>query len=285
MSIFDYFWNIEMDKDGISFSDAIDKFKLTRDKALECLKCAGHPVNSDDEMLSLKQFELLKEEYCNNVVSEFEKFVEEAKDERGMPNVMLDYIRSLSKHRILIKGINNHKVESKMKLRERLTGLAKSPKEFLFFDGAMCYSRRFPDVEATIEHKCPTCGKIYKYKDWVYDDNVFSDRYAFEERRVDERVAEIKALGYDVFVEHMCKSCYEKKYGVKENRISINVLNFKHVDDESYITNIVSSEDCMILAEFLKGNNAYKGSQDETIWINKSRNIVERLLGIKVEEE
>ena len=23
MSVFDYFWNIEMDKDGISFSDAI----------------------------------------------------------------------------------------------------------------------------------------------------------------------------------------------------------------------------------------------------------------------
>lgn len=28
MSVFDYFWNIEMDKDGITFSDAIETLKL-----------------------------------------------------------------------------------------------------------------------------------------------------------------------------------------------------------------------------------------------------------------
>ena len=35
MSIFDYFWNIEMDKDGISFSDAIKTLRLNRAKALK----------------------------------------------------------------------------------------------------------------------------------------------------------------------------------------------------------------------------------------------------------
>ena len=41
MSVFDYFWNIEMDKDGIIFSDAIETLKLDCDRALECLKRAG----------------------------------------------------------------------------------------------------------------------------------------------------------------------------------------------------------------------------------------------------
>ena len=40
----------------------------------------------------------------------------------------------------------------------------------------------------------------------------------------------------------------------------------------------------MILVEFLKGNNAYKGSQDETIWINRERSIIERLIGIVIEK-
>jgi hypothetical protein len=40
----------------------------------------------------------------------------------------------------------------------------------------------------------------------------------------------------------------------------------------------------MILAEFLKGNNAYSGSHDETIWINRERDIIERLIGIKIEK-
>ena len=111
-----------------------------------------------------------------------------------------------------------------------------------------------------------------------------TDRYVVEDRKVDRYVDEIKALGYDVFVEHMCKNCYEKKYGKPENSVSVNVLSFRHLDGESYITNLVSSEDCMILAEFLKGNNAYKGYQDETIWINRERSIIERLIGIKIEK-
>ena len=95
---------------------------------------------------------------------------------------------------------------------------------------------------------------------------------------------QIKALGYDVFVEHMCKNCYEMKYGKPEDSVSVNVLNFRHLNDESYITNIINSKDCMILVEFLKGNNAYKGSQDETIWINRERSIIERLIGIVIEK-
>ena len=48
-----------MDKDGISFSDAINTLKLNRDRALECLKQAGHPVRSDNDILTLRQFESL----------------------------------------------------------------------------------------------------------------------------------------------------------------------------------------------------------------------------------
>lgn len=285
MSVFDYFWNIEMDQDGITFSDAIETLKIDRDKALECLKNAGHPVDDDNDILTLEQFESLKREHWNGVISELEQEAAKAKDEKDENDTLLKCMKYLAEHGMPIKGINNHKAESKSVLKARLSEIAKSPTEYMIFDGAMCYSRRFPNVEVTIEHKCPTCGTTYKYKDWGYDDIEKTDRYAVEDRKVDQYVDEIKALGYDVFVEHMCKNCYEKKYGNPEDSLSVNVLSFKHLDDESYITNIVSSKDCMILAEFLKGNNAYKGSQDETIWINRERSIIEKLIGIKIEEK
>ena len=284
MSVFDYFWNIEMDKDGVTFADAIETLKLDYDRALECLKRAGHPVDNNSDILTLEQFESLKDEYWDGIISELEHKAAEAKDEKEGNDTLLKCMKYLAEFGIPIQGINNHKAESKSVLKTRLSEIAKSPTEYLFFDGAMCYSTRLPHIEVTIEHKCPTCGATYKYKDWGFDDKTKTDRYDVEDREVDRYVDEIKALGYDVFVEHMCQKCYEKKYGKTEYNVSVNVLNFRHLDDENYITNIVSSEECMILAEFLKGNNAYKGSHDETIWINRERDIIERLIGIKIEE-
>jgi len=284
MSVFDYFWNIEMDKDGITFSDAIETLKLDCDRALECLKRAGHPVDNNSDILTLEQFESLKKEYWDGIISELEQKAAEAKEEKEENDALLKCMKYLAEHGMPIKGINYHKAESKSVLKDRLSEIAKSPTEYLMFDGAMCYSTRFPHVEVTIEHKCPTCGTTYKYKDRGYDDKEKTDRYIVEDRKVDQYADEIKALGYDVFVEHMCQKCYEKKYGKTEYNVSVNVLNFRHLDDENYITNIVSSEECMILAEFLKGNNAYKGSHDETIWINRERDIIERLIGIKIEK-
>ena len=284
MSIFDYFWKIEMDKDGISFSDAIKTLRLNRAKALKCLNNAGHPVKSDNDILTLRQFETLKREYWKSVITKLEQKAAEIKDEKKESNSLLENMKYLTEHGVPIKGINNHKAESRNELKERLAEIAKCPTDYLVFDGAMCYSRLFPNVEVTMEHKCPTCGTIYKYKDWGYEDMEIIDRYVVEDRKVDQYVDEIKALGYDIFVEHMCKNCYEKKYGKPENSVSVNVLSFRHLDDENYITNIVNSKDCMILAEFLKGNNAFKGSQDETIWINRERSIIERLISIIIEK-
>ena len=284
MSVFDYFWNIEMDKDGVTFADAIETLKLDCDRALECLKRAGHPVDNNSDILTLEQLESLKDEYWNGIISELEQKAAEAKEEKEENDALLKCMKYLAEFGIPIQGINNHKAESKSVLKTRLSEIAKSPTEYLMFDGAMCYTTRLPHIEVTIEHKCPTCGATYKYKDWRFDDKTKTDRYDVEDREVDRYVDEIKALGYDVFVEHMCQKCYEKKYGKTEYNVSVNVLNFRHLDDENYITNIVSSEECMILAEFLKGNNAYKGSHDETIWINRERDIIERLIGIKIEE-
>ena len=284
MSKFDYCWNKAEKKDGISFSEAIKIFNLERGEAKKCLKSAKIPIISDDDNLSLRQFEFLRRKANNELLSsrEFLVFLEKmTKEEKDGRTKCMKYVAA---HGLPTIGINNHRVESRTVLRERLEEIAKSPTEHFPFDGAMCYSRRFPNVEVTIEHKCPTCGTIYKYKTWGFDEKDNNDRYVDEDERVDKYVKEIKQLGYDVFVEHMCKSCYEQKYGKNEQCVSINVLNFKHISDENYTINTVTSHDCMILSEFLKGNNAFKGSQDQTIWINKFRSTIERLLGIKIEE-
>lgn len=278
MSSFDYFWKAEAGKEGLTFAEVIDKSKMSRKKALKCLKDAGLPIISDDEILTLRQFQALKRRSLDLLLSEMEQRAIKVKSERALSKEYFEILGSP------IKGINNHRTEPKSVLRERLEEIAKGPTEFMFFDGAMCYSRVFPNVEVTIEHKCPTCGTVYIYKDWGFKNREATDRYAIEDRKIDQYVEEIKDLGYDVFVEHMCGTCYGKKYGKNEECVSINVLNFKHVDDENYIVNPVSSIDCRVLAEFLKGNNAYKGTQDETMMINKYRSVLERLLDIKIEK-
>ena len=242
------------------FSEAIEILNIDRDQALACLKDSGQPIEKDSDILTDSQMEVLYE-----IVS-----------------------------KKLIIGMNTHKVLSRAELKERLVEISKSPTEHPFFDGAMCYSP-VCGISVEIEHKCQTCGKIHRYKgdgfhtvstrngrEYVYIDAP--DRYAEDEEKIDRYVEEIRSLGYSVSVEHMCESCYEKKYGKSEKGISINVLHFKHSDDNTTVTSIVSDSDCHVLAEFLKGNSTFKGYYDQTVWINKYRNVVERLIGIKTEE-
>lgn len=118
MSVFDYFWNIEMDKDGVTFADAIETLKLDYDRALECLKRAGHPVDNNSDILTLEQFESLKREYWDGIISELEQKAAEAKEEKEENDALLKCMKYLAEHGMPIKGINNHKAESKSVLKD-----------------------------------------------------------------------------------------------------------------------------------------------------------------------
>lgn len=269
-------------KVDMTLTEACEEFHLDLRDAMESLEQAGLPAISESDILTTSQMEVLELKYSSNLQEEAVwQRTKRMKSRREMEKKGLEYWAKKGLPELII-GINNGKVESREKLRERLAEVAKHPTEFFYFDGAMCYSPAFPDKECVIKHKCPSCGAIYKYKEKTF--GFATDRYAINEKRINKYVDEIKALGYDVYVEHMCSRCYEKKYGVAEPGLSLSVFHFKHIDEDSDIVNIVDSDDMYVLAEFLKGNNAYKGYHDQTTWINMDLEVVELLLGIKIEE-
>ncbi len=179
-------------------------------------------------------------------------------------------------------GINNNKVESIDILKARLNEIAKMPTEHTHFDGAMCYCPAFPKGKKTYTHKCPNCGKKYKFEEDDYGyDLPWSNRYQNEEKIIDKYIQGIKDLGYDVKIKHMCQECYHKEFNLIQNGISVSVLYFKNMGEDRYNCHIVDSDDCKALLEFLRGNNAFRGHYDETVWIKGYMNKIEEILGIK----
>ena len=270
-------------EEDMTLAEACEEFNTNLRDAMERLEQAGVPAKSECDIMTSRQLEV----FSSKFLSDFREMAE-----RELPEITrLSEEREKKKQEYYAKhglpmpiiGMNNGRVEAKEKLRERLTEVAMHPTEFYYFDGAMCYSPAAPDKDAVFKHKCPTCGTIYEYKEKFY--RYYSDRYAIEEERIGKYVDEIKALGYDVSVENMCFRCYKEKYGKDGIGLSLSVFHFKHIDEDTDIVNVADSDDLYVLAEFLKGNNAYKGYHDQTTWINKRRQVVERLLGIKIEEE
>ena len=263
-------------KNDMTLTEACEEFNMNLRDAMELLEQAGVPAISEHDVLTDRQTEVLSSYIEEEVERQRVEAIRKEKERKDMEYHAMNGLL------VPVLGMNNGKVESKAKLRERLAEVAKTPTEYFYHDGAMCYCPAPPDKEAVYKHKCPTCGTIYEYNEEFY--RYDSDRYAINEERINKYVDEIKALGYDASVEHMCSRCYKEEYGVEKPDLSISVFHFKHMDEVNDIVNVVNPEDLHVLAEFLKGNNAYKGYHDQTTWINKKREVVERLLGIRIEE-
>lgn len=180
-------------------------------------------------------------------------------------------------------GINNNKVESIDELKARLNEIAKMPTEHTHFDGAMCYCPAFPKGRITITHKCPNCGKKHKYEGDDYGGLRLGkyDRYKEDELFLDKIVKGIRELGYDAKIKHMCHECYHNEFNDTRSGISVSVLYFKNIGEEKYRCTVVDSDDCKALLEFLRGNNAFRGHYDESVWIKGYMNKIEEILGIE----
>ena len=79
----------------------------------------------------------------------------------------------------------------------------------------------------------------------------------------------------------MCHECYHNEFNDTKSGISVSVLYFKNIGEENYRCHVVDSDDCKALLEFLRGNNAFRGHYDETVWIKGYMNKIEEILGIE----
>lgn len=184
----------------------------------------------------------------------------------------------------MVIGMYNRKAESKETLAERLQGISKLPlMEPNRFPNAMCYCPAFPEKTVTVTHRCPTCRTKYEYELSLYGGERKYDKYVEEERNIDDYVSQIKKMGYEVKVEHMCKTCYQKRFNKIEDSYSVSVLYFKYKKEDDYTVNVVTIEDCEALLQFLKGNNAMRLYGD-WVWIKRYYDILSRILAIKTDE-
>ena len=278
------------------FSEAIEILNIDRDQALACLKDCGQPIEKDSDILTDSQMEVLYEIVSKKLIIGMNTHKVLSRAE--LKERLVEISKSPTEHPFFdgamcyspACGIDveiEHKCQTCGKIHRykgdgRRTVSPRNGREYVYIElPPLPKSRPIIDFdEPPLPKSIPTSTRNGREYAYIYA----PDRYAKDEEKIDRYVEEIRSLGYSVSVEHMCESCYEKKYGKSEKGISINVLHFKHSDDNTTVTSIVSDSDCHVLAEFLKGNSAFKGYSDQTVWINKYRNVVERLIGIKTEE-
>ncbi len=204
-----------------------------------------------------------------------------------------NYNKSHSESGKILIGLVSHKVESKETLKERLKALAKIPKNDLPLTGAMCYSpgMRYPE---TLTHTCPNCGREYEYSSGFFGS---SKTHGQIQEEISQIVEKIKSLGYDIYVKHMCELCYAKEFGtepvlreyysktkfndvhMRENS-SVSVLYFRFNQDEEYVRNVVSLEQCERLYDFINGNNVYLNEYDEIMLLKDYSNLIKHLMGL-----
>ena len=136
--------------------------------------------------------------------------------------------------------------------------------------GAMCYS---PAVHDTIyTFTCPRCGRIVKELD-------YDSRY--ELNAISSSIEEMKQLGYDVKTERVCSICSGSS---GKHPLTVDTLfYFRFKGMEAYHIAIANSpEDYKIILLFLRSENAYSGSHDELKYVSEQRDVIEKMLGIKI---
>lgn len=132
--------------------------------------------------------------------------------------------------------------------------------------GAMCYCPRVPDT--TYVFTCPKCGRIVKELYYCLDD-------------ISLYVKEIKKMGYDVKIERLCSICSGRK---GEHPLDVDILfYFRFKGMKAYHIAVANySEDYQIVLAFLRSENTYKGDRDKLEYVSEHKDVIEKMLGIKI---
>lgn len=150
--------------------------------------------------------------------------------------------------------------------------------------GARCYCP-IPRKNARIRWKCPTCGKRHSYK----SDN-WSRSLKEELDLIERKVNLLKSLKADAKLEVFCYEC------MTENSISdmvrqtkdypIFVFGFKAKDQSDWHKSIIhSADDLNILEAFLRNQRMYTVQRDRKFPIREDIAKIEKLTGLKLNND
>jgi hypothetical protein len=163
-------------------------------------------------------------------------------------------------------------------IRERLKTLFKSnaPKELS--KGAMCYRMAMPPT--IVEYVCPKCGEktLYTGEEGPrsVDDTNKVRREIVACRRV---LKEIEGLDIELDENQFCAKCTPDLKEVPK----ICLLVRYEGEKESHRVEGITSEDLIILKEFLDGKDKHTGRQGVETPLRNYVDRLEELLGVEVE--
>ena len=166
---------------------------------------------------------------------------------------------------------------SKEELIEQLKALTgmETPKDSIHL-GAMCYSPALPRLFLV---KCESCGKAVEEYDYV--------RKLVD---INSQVKEIRALGYDVKVEHVCADCANSigltdKDGEQFMEGQLYYLfHFKTRDQEQYhIAESSDVDEYKAVLAFLKNEPTYTDFYDATHLVKDELDVIKKMTGISID--
>lgn len=136
--------------------------------------------------------------------------------------------------------------------------------------GAMCYSPAAPNMTYTFT--CPRCGRIVKELD-------YDSRY--ELHKIASMVNEMKQLGYDVKIERVCSICSGSSGKHPLEVDTLFYFRFKRM--EAYHVTVANpSWVYKVVLSFLRSENAYYGDRNDLKYVSEHRDVIEKMLGIKI---
>ena len=136
--------------------------------------------------------------------------------------------------------------------------------------GAMCYSPAAHNKTYTFT--CPRCGRIVKELD-------YDSRY--ELHKIASMVKEMKQLGYDVKIERVCSICSGSS---GKHPLDVDILfYFRFNGMETYHVAVANrSWVYKVVLSFLRSENAYYGDREELEYVSEHRDVIEKMLGVKI---
>jgi hypothetical protein len=164
-------------------------------------------------------------------------------------------------------------------VKARLLKLAKSPPPTELSGGACCYAMMGP--LAVVEYVCPKCGEKTLYESDDGSRSGESTRNVREElfscRRI---VKDIEELNVELDETQFCAKCTPDLKSVPK---IILVIHYESKEEPHRVEG-VTSEDLIILQEFLAGKDKHEGDFGIETPLKDYIKRLERLLGVKIEE-
>jgi hypothetical protein len=181
-------------------------------------------------------------------------------------------------------------VFTRAELRERLISLAESdpPRDKDLSPGAMCYEMAAPPDR--YDYTCPLCGEKTLYaandipetdRERIVGSYIYTITLELEPCR--RLVGLIRGLDIVLDESEFCAFCYPGAEKVKIPRICI-IINYPDQKEPRRICDI-SSDDLILLKEFMDGSKIHRYSNDWEIPLKNEIKRLEELLGIRLNEK